>query len=338
MRKGRDPYFDVVKAVAISMVVFCHVMCIAPAGTFPVWINNFRVGMNMPIFFMLSGYFAWSTIEAHNWGKFRHNIRRYLQPALCAGVFYTSIGLIIGLVNPQPRTVIIRLARSVFVDPWFITTLIECYLLLFASFAIGRRVRWAMLIVVAVLFIIMCRPSFMPGNIHWGCLIGMMPHFAFGAIVLRKFGYRLWENRKVGMFCFILFMLFVLLEGDVELNGMSFYTADSSIRTFSSLESGVCFFLRPIVGLLGSIGVMTLLRIAFDVAPFLRCVAKIGTLTLGIYIFHLWPLGRLRCVEWVGSGCLSVIATSLIMLLFFSLVTWLLMEKTGRFKKWIWGD
>ena len=82
----RDPYFDIVKAVAISMVVFCHVMTIAPTGTFPTWINNFRVGMNMPVFFILSGYFAWSTIEAHDWRKLVGNIRSYFQPALFAGI------------------------------------------------------------------------------------------------------------------------------------------------------------------------------------------------------------------------------------------------------------
>ena len=335
--KQRDPYFDIVKAVAISMVVFCHVMSIAPAGTFPIWVNNFRVGMNMPIFFMLSGYFAWPTIEAHNWSKLRYNLQSFLQPTLFAGVFYTAIGLIIGLVDPQPRTVIIRLVRSVFVDPWFITTLIECHLLLFVAFAVGRRVRWALLIIVTVFCIIICRPPFMPGNIHWGCLIGMMPHFAFGAIVLRKLGCRSWENRKVGVFCFIVFISFVLLEGDVEQNGMSFYVADSSIRTFRTVESSICFFLRPIVGLLGSIGVMSLLRIAFDVVPFLGRIAKIGQLTLGIYIFHLWPLGRLRDFALVGRNWWSVTMTSLAMLLVFSFVTWLLMEKTGRFRKWIWS-
>ena len=337
MLKWRDPYFDLVKAIAISMVIFCHVMCIAPDGTFPVWINNFRVGMNMPIFFMLSGYFAWPMIEAHDWCKLRRNIRSYLQPALFAGVLYTLVGLVIGLVNPSPCTIVIRLLRSVFVDPWFITTLIECQLLLFLSYVFGHRIRWSLLIVFVVLLLIMSRPSFIPGNIHWGCLINMMPHFAFGAIVMRKFGFRLWEHRKLGLLCFVAFVVFVLLEGNVESNGMSFYTSDSSIHALCSFKSRLCLFLRPIVGLIGSIGVMALLRVALDVAPSIRCVARIGTLTLGIYIFHLWPLGRLRSIAWVGSSRLSVVVTASMMLLIFSVGTWLLTEKTGRFKKWIWG-
>ena len=337
VQKDRDPYFDIVKAVAIGMVIFCHVMWLAPVGTFPVWINNFRIGMNMPVFFVLSGYFAWSMIESHDWCKLGRNIRCYLQPAFFAGVLFTSIGLVIGLVNPLPRDIVIRLIRSVFVDPWFITTLIECQLLLFVSFAFGRRIWRALLIVAVALLAIMCRPSSAPGAIHWGCLVSMMPHFVFGAIVLRKLGCHVWEKRMIGLSCLFAFIAFTLLEGDATSNGMSFYTADSTIRVFYSFDSGACFFLRPIVGLIGSIGVMALIRLGFDVAPFIGYVAKIGTLTLGIYIFHLWPLERLRGVAWIGSSRLSVVVTAITMLSVFSLVTWLLMEKTGRFRKLIWG-
>ena len=165
----------------------------------------------------------------------------------------------------------------------------------------------------------------------------MMPHFVFGAVVLRKLGCRLWEKRMVGLSCLLLFIVFILVEGDVTSNGMSFYTADSTIRAFGSVDSCVCFFLRPIVGLLGSVGVMALIRLVFDAAPFIGSVAKIGTLTLGIYVFHLWPLERLRGVAWIGSSRFSVFVTAIVMLFFFSLVTWLLMEKTGRFRKLIWG-
>ena len=188
VQKDRDPYFDIVKAVAIGMVIFCHVMWVAPAGTFPTWVNNFRVGMNMPVFFILSGYFAWPMIEVRDWRKLGRKIRCYLQPALFAGILFTSIGLAVGLVNPLPRDIIIRLVRSVFVDPWFITTLIECQLLLFVSFVLGRELGRSLLIIAAVLLGIMCRPSVIPGTVHFGCIVSMMPHFVFGAVVLRKFG------------------------------------------------------------------------------------------------------------------------------------------------------
>lgn len=175
------------------------------------------------------------------------------------------------------------------------------------------------------------------GAIHFSCILSMMPHFVFGAVVLRKFGFRLWENRKIGIPCLVAYIAFVLLEGDVNVNGMSFYTADSTISVLGAFRSCVCFFLRPIVGIVGSIGVMSLIKIIFDIAPWVGSVAKIGTLTLGIYIFHLWPLEHLRGIAWVGSSRWSVMATSFAMLSIFSLVTWLLVEKTGRFRKCIWG-
>lgn len=293
--------------------------------------------MNMPIFFVLSGYFAWPMIEAHDWRKLGRSIRSWLQPALFAGVLYTLTGLMFGIESHRLMDVVVRLVRSVFIDPWFITTLAECYLLLFVSFAIGKRIGRCLLIVAAFLVVTMCLPLFVPGSIHWGCLTSMMPHFCFGAIVLRKFGLSLWENRKVGSLCFLAFLAVALLEGDVSTNGMSFYTADSSIRALSSARSCMCFLLWPTVGLLGAIGVMAMIRIALDVAPSLSRISVIGRLTLGIYIFHLWPLERLRGISWIGSCRMSVLLTSLAMLSVFSMVTWLLMEKTGRFRKWIWG-
>ena len=231
----------------------------------------------------------------------------------------------------------IRLVRSVFVDPWFITTLIECQLWLFMTWAIGRKVKWMIILIVASLGIIMCRPSFIHGDIHFSCLLNMMPHFVFGAIVLRKCGCRLWENRMLGVVCFVAFMFFVLLEGNVDNNGLSFYTADSSISTFQSVRGTFCFIAMPILGLLGTVGVMTLIKIALDAVPSLGGLAKMGTLTLGIYICHLWPWRQLRSIVWVGSSWWSVTLTSIAMLSFFSVLTWLLMEKTGRFRKWIWG-
>ena len=332
---NRDPYFDIVKAVAIIMVVFCHVMVIAPQGTFPQWINNFRVGMNMPIFFIISGYFAWPMVEALDYRKLLKNIRCYLQPAIFAGVLFTVFDCILDSLSFS--AFVLKLIRSVFVDPWFITTLIECQLLMFIAWVLVRKVRWMVLIVAIVLCAIMCRPTTISGEKHFASIVSMMPHYLFGAIVLREFDIRIWENRIIGMMCCLAFITFVFLEGNVDINGMSFYTADSSVHAFCSLKSGICFFLRPLVGLIGSIGVMSLIRIAFDYIPMLKKISKIGTLTLGIYIFHLWPLRQLRKVAWVGSSRLNVILTAIVLMFVFSFVTWVLMEKTGRLRKWIWG-
>ena len=112
MIKRRDPYFDVVKAVAIIMVVFCHVMTIAPSGTFPMWINNFRVGMNMPIFFVISGYFAWPMVEALDWRKLVRNVRAYLTPALFAGVVYAAADFLITPPPPPPPPIVCHCNRD----------------------------------------------------------------------------------------------------------------------------------------------------------------------------------------------------------------------------------
>ena len=54
----RNSFFDVLKFLAIMLVVYGHV-----AGAFGChfgqpWLDNFIVGMNMSLFFVVSGYFA----------------------------------------------------------------------------------------------------------------------------------------------------------------------------------------------------------------------------------------------------------------------------------------
>ena len=131
--KERNVNLDIVRIIAALMVLFVHV-----GYEFP-WIGDYTwTGYyGVMLFFVLSGYFAWPMIETRDWHKLGRNIRCYLQPALFAGVLFTLIGLAIGLVNHTPHDVVIRLVRSVFVDPWFITTLIECQVLFFCPMCLG---------------------------------------------------------------------------------------------------------------------------------------------------------------------------------------------------------
>lgn len=57
-KKARDPFWDVLKFLAMLLVVFSHVNVEFPCGILEPYLDNFRVGMNMPLFFIISGYFA----------------------------------------------------------------------------------------------------------------------------------------------------------------------------------------------------------------------------------------------------------------------------------------
>lgn len=335
----RDSYFDVVKSIAICFVIFGHALGLASSlGVSTVKVTNFIVGMNMPIFFIVSGYFVWPTIEALNWKKLGKHLQSYFQPALFVGLVFMLAGLFFGSVPSSARAMAHGLVVDAFVLPWFITTLAECYVCTFLAYAIGRTVPGMLLVIAVLIAAIVFRPISV-GKIHFSCLVNMLPCFLFGAVVLRRAGKRLWESRPIGLACFICFVLFVAFEGNVSTNGMSFYTADVSAEALKNIRNGVTFFLRPLVGIIGSIGVMFVIRMALDRFPRLSVMAPLGTMTLGIYIFHLRP------IEWLRtSGCLAhvrsllvvfLVAIGLLMLSF--AITWALTRKVGRFSKLIWG-
>lgn len=61
--KKRDAYFDVVKFVAMFMVVFGHVQSATEMSWGTPYIKNFIIQSNMPLFFIISGYFAVSAVQ-----------------------------------------------------------------------------------------------------------------------------------------------------------------------------------------------------------------------------------------------------------------------------------
>ena len=85
----RDPLFDVVKFFAILLVVIGHVFNKGYESGTPVWFSNFRDEMTMPLFFVISGYFAARTIENGDWYKLFSHIRSYIQPLFVLSLIFT---------------------------------------------------------------------------------------------------------------------------------------------------------------------------------------------------------------------------------------------------------
>ena len=71
----RDPLFDVVKAVMMLLVVWGHLGLWGIVAQEPgslVRMANAKIGVNMPIFFVLVGYLALSTFEKGSWSITSH--------------------------------------------------------------------------------------------------------------------------------------------------------------------------------------------------------------------------------------------------------------------------
>ena len=89
--KTRDLFFDVAKFFAILMVVFGHVQTASQMTWGAPYIKNFIIGVNMPLFFAISGYFTRRMDSTGSWRYLVIRIANLLWPAFLTSMFLCDI-------------------------------------------------------------------------------------------------------------------------------------------------------------------------------------------------------------------------------------------------------
>ena len=76
--KRRIPYFDLIKGVAIFMVVMGHALTMCIRGIDSAFVFKLIAQVHMPLFFFVSGYFTFKATNAGGWAA--PNLKkRFLQ-------------------------------------------------------------------------------------------------------------------------------------------------------------------------------------------------------------------------------------------------------------------
>lgn len=133
MSSKRDTYFDILKAIAMYMVVVWHVIEKGGGGGA---IADFILGANMPIFFIVSGYFSWSTIVQFKCDKLFCHLKQYFCPFAVISVVFSTLAFCLGLITPS-QVPLYALKRFLFAG-WFIWALAIVYSLSFIGYNIPR--------------------------------------------------------------------------------------------------------------------------------------------------------------------------------------------------------
>lgn len=324
----RDPYFDVLKFFAMFLVVFGHTYWAIGCKTGMPYFENFRCGMNMPLFFMISGYFAAHTIESGDWRKLGRHILGYFWPLAIVSFIFAVLAVSFGLEGSD-KGLIGYAGRRFLFSSWFLWCLAGCFVL---TFVCSRPKH-----------IVFRRGAFLSLIILLPCLNGvwqmhgvraMMPHFLFGAFVLRR--WNVWRNWRIGLPCLVAFLAGVFLQGDILMNGLSFYKGETSWRAF--FADGYMFPLyltRLINGVVGSVGAMWLLYVLVEKLSLMRALAPLGTTSLGVYILHQWLLAR------IPSGWFSGIDGVILLSFLLFGICHLFVAATRKiefFRRFLWGD
>lgn len=298
----RDPLFDVVKFLMMVWVVWGHLGLygVVTDGA-PQWLLNAKIGVNMPVFFVISGMLAASTFAKGAWAKVFLKVLRFMWPQF---VFALLCGTLLFARSHQAASFVAGF-ESVMMY-WFLRIIAVVYLVAFVVNRICPTVGWRWighgLCYLGMLFWPPCLKSELFDQV-----IHMYPYFVVGLMILRH--HEVFRNPVWVVGTTLVFSFVVLFEGDSSANGMNFWRVSTDWRTvFGHVQDLVTFIARPFVGLIGTISLLGVVGFALSRFPALGRLAVLGTTSMGVYVIHEWPmslLGQVSCCplpSWTRWG------------------------------------
>ena len=289
--KTRNPVYDVAKFMVMLLVVAGHLTGnnIVASELGISYLGNMNIGVAMPLFFMISGYFAARTFEVGDVKKIVARIVGFLWPLAAFGVIFGFVLLAFGKITLL-KAMLYPAARVCF-GSWFLKTLAIIYASVAVVYKMIKPMRWRLFVLVAIYGVLF----FTAGHNRVSVMLGlpsvlhMFPYFVFGVLALKSF--RPHYEWRIAIPCGIFFLGVVFLEGDIRTNGMAFYWVPSDWQTVvADNHLFLCFWARTAVGVAGSIFVLWAVDKLLKFVPQLAHLAVFGTTTLGVYVLHEWPL------------------------------------------------
>lgn len=275
VQKQRILYWDVVKAFAIFLVVLGHCMQFLTHDGF-IWnspLNSFIVTFHMPLFMMVSGYFASSVLKGEVKSTATSKFRQLFVPSVTT---YFAVGIILLVLKRkfgfEGLLSILSYCASSF---WYLKALFVFYVIS-ASF-VWLRSKNKYLQLLALLLLLL--PASVLDYVH---CISTLPYFLVG-LLLRKRGGQFWKHKLA--VCLVSATIYLTLVSLYDIQQYNMYTNPFGWR----LEQLEIYAVRLIVGISGSFVALILLKAICDKingTTIERQIAKVGTYTLGIYIFQ----------------------------------------------------
>lgn len=300
----RDNSQDTIKFILMLGVIVGHVGgngITDPIGGEP-YLSNLIVAVSMPLFFMLSGYHSARTLGSVRVEKFISRVYALLWPLFSFGVIFGLVGYFVSDF-PIWKSLAYPFIR-IFGGSWFLKTLAECYVISVLTFKFAVSDKWRVLSLALIWICLLFVPKEIGGPLGITTVVHMLPYYVFGALVL--YPYEPHKYATISMPIGLVFVLVIAFEGSVRDNGLGFYWVSIKWRDVLLNARGfLCFFARPIVGIMGSIFILWMFRAMDQLFPkVFAALGPLGQTSLGVYVLHEWPLIQLgkHGVRWGGGG------------------------------------
>lgn len=265
--KQRDLGLDLVKLLAIYFVVLGHViMFVEKKSISQNWLCTFICSFDIPMFMMISGYFAKSSLKRELFPFIKGKFKQLILPALTCTVI-CCIYLFCARGQTNFRDEIIG-------NSWFLKTLFVFYLTFYLLKKLGLN-DWLLFVVSYGLLIVT------PGTTTLQISL-LYPYFWIGYFLNK---YNALEHGKGWIFIVSLLAFAILLFVQIRENVALYIPV-----TISNLQHfGHLILIRFLVALSGSLATIYGIKYFCSIVKrqtILNQFAKYGEMSLGIYVLQ----------------------------------------------------
>lgn len=291
MKQNRNQLLDVVKGVAILLVVLGHAVqqCSGMDGreVLDLWIERYLISFHMPLFMLVSGYLFCYSLQRHSEKEIvKERLKMFAWPILTMAVLHhlrghvTHFSLIPFLTD---------FPMSLFNSLWFFWALLVITLLVCM---VHRFLNDHCMGYLTITMFTLLLPDAYPLRAY----VHLLPTFVV-AYLFAKYGivHKLVGGGKTSISLYIL--LFVMSEGIhlLMLQGfgyddMIYFSRYSLLRSTDLWQDISRDVFRFTIGIVGSLSVLLALQLAIRLGVLkgscLAYLKSIGSMTFGIYVFQ----------------------------------------------------
>lgn len=285
--KQRILYWDVIKAITIFLVIYAHGLQFFTEDK-NYWqtdfICQFIISFHMPLFMIVSGYFARSIFQQDFINIVKKKTLQLFVPSVTT---YFFVGVIMIFLRKQSLIgQIDNLLLNCIYSFWFLKALFIFYVFISLCKVLYERSSISLYIFIIIFMLVILNIPVQ--NIDFVHSLTMFPYFIIG-IVFYKYKKQIFVYDK---FIFIISLsIFSLMSIFWQSNEYNIYTHYIEWTTSYLL----IYLVRTIIGISGSMAMILLIRKLvnkIDNKVWIKKIGNLGNATLGIYIFQYFIIAR----------------------------------------------
>lgn len=295
--KERILYWDVIKALTIFLVIYAHGLQFFTNDN-NYWQKDFTcqfiISFHMPLFMIISGYFANSIFNQNFQTILYKKSRQLLLPSIST---YFLVGIVLmALRNQNFFTHIDNLLFFCTQSFWFLKALFVYYIIASLYRIIFLKSRIFFYITILVTFL--CIRILPPQYVDFVHITTMFPYFIIG-LLFYNYQNKIFKNHKLIMTLSL--MIFIILSHFWQSNEYNIYTHPIEWNS----QYLRLYLIRTIIGTTGSLSIILIIKkiLYKQNSNWVTKIAQIGNATLGIYIFQYFIIARfinLKCLPYIA--------------------------------------